>query len=81
MPAQERTSEGGLVTVAAMSDPSNSHAQAAVHYLIWALEEIEKAGEETAAQHARMAVNCLRDAFPATSNTVSRSTSRDQHAR
>jgi len=65
----------------AMSDPSNPHADAAIQHLIWALEEIEKSGEQMAAQHARMALNCLRDAFPATSNTVSRSTSRDQYAR
>lgn len=47
-----------------MSDPSNPYADAAVHYLIWALEEIEKAGEETAAKHARIALDRLRDTFP-----------------
>ena len=48
----------------AMSDPSNPHADAAIHYLIWALEEIEKAGEQTAAKHVRTAFNRLRNAFP-----------------
>jgi hypothetical protein len=40
-------------------DNPDAHA-AAVQYLIWALEEIEKAGDQHAAQHARMALEKLR---------------------
>ncbi|MDA9503929.1 hypothetical protein XI09_03800 [Bradyrhizobium sp. CCBAU 11386] len=43
-----------------MTDPSNPHAQTAVQLLVWALEEIEKAGNMEAAQHARSALDAIR---------------------
>ena len=44
-----------------MTGPSNPNAQkAAEQYLIWALEEIEKAGHPKAAHHARIALEELR---------------------
>jgi hypothetical protein len=39
----------------------NPYAEAAVQYLVWALEEIEKSGHQKAAQHARLALKELRD--------------------
>jgi hypothetical protein len=38
----------------------NPHAEAAVQYLVWALEEIEKSGHQKAAHHARLALKELR---------------------
>jgi hypothetical protein len=38
----------------------NATAEAALQYLIWALEDIEKAGNQKAAHHARLAVKALR---------------------
>ena len=38
----------------------NANAEAALQYLVWALEDIEKAGNQKAAQHARLAVKALR---------------------
>ncbi len=46
-----------------MSDPGNSHSQAAIQYLDWAVEEIEKAGNREAARHARAAINVLQEAI------------------
>ncbi|WP_342739621.1 hypothetical protein [Bradyrhizobium sp. B117] len=43
-----------------MTDPSNPHAQTAVQLLVWALEEIEKAANMEAAQHARSALDAIR---------------------
>jgi hypothetical protein len=40
-------------------DPPNPHAAAAEHYLIWALEELEKGDNQEAAQHARKALSAL----------------------
>jgi len=37
----------------------NPRAEAAIQYLIWALEEIEKTGNEKAAKHARLALEVL----------------------
>jgi hypothetical protein len=39
----------------------NADAQAAVQYLIWALEEIEKQGNQKAACHTRLALAALRE--------------------
>jgi hypothetical protein len=36
-------------------------AQAAMQYLLWALEFIEKAGNQKAARHARLAQKALRE--------------------
>ena len=46
----------------------NSHTEAAIQYLTWALEEIEKAGHRKAAQHARIALDDLRGPPPRPSN-------------
>ena len=48
----------------------NPDAQAAVQYLLWALEEIEKSGHVRAARHARMALEDMR-ALEARSNDKS----------
>ena len=47
-----------------MSDPSNSHAQTAMQLLVWALEEIEKAGNMEAEQYARSALDAIRKSIP-----------------
>jgi hypothetical protein len=50
-----------------MTRPTNpDHNKAAMQYLIWALEEIEKAGNQKAAQHARNALDALRQGSPPT---------------
>ncbi len=41
------------------SRDADAHS-AAVQYLTWALEEIEKTGDQTAARHARMALKELQ---------------------
>lgn len=43
-----------------MADESGADAMAALQYLCWALEYIEKVGNQKAAQHARLAVDALR---------------------
>ncbi|MBR0777217.1 hypothetical protein JQ625_20450 [Bradyrhizobium diazoefficiens] len=43
-----------------MTRPSDPHTRAAEQLLIWALEEIEKADNVEAAQHARQALDALR---------------------
>ena len=45
----------------AMTNPFNPNAQAAVQYLTWALEEIEKVDNQKAAEHARSALAALRE--------------------
>jgi hypothetical protein len=48
-----------------MADPRNPEAkEAALQYLVWALEELEKAGDKSAAKHARRAIDALREAHP-----------------
>jgi hypothetical protein len=44
-----------------MTVPPNPDAEAAMQYLIWALEEIEKKGNAEAAAHARRAREALRE--------------------
>jgi hypothetical protein len=39
----------------------NPEAEAADQYLAWALEEIEKVGNQTAARHTRAAIGALRN--------------------
>ena len=47
----------------AMTGPTNpDHNKAAIQYLIWALEEIEKGGNQKAAEHARRSLDALRKA-------------------
>jgi len=46
--------------------PSNPDAEAAVQYLSWALEEIEKAGSQKAARHTRAAMAEMRKGSPPT---------------
>jgi hypothetical protein len=48
--------------------------EAAIQYLIWALEEIEKTGSKEAAEHARSALEALREAS-ASANLKERSRS------
>jgi hypothetical protein len=38
----------------------NADTEAALQYLIWALEHIEKVGNQNAARHARLALEALR---------------------
>jgi hypothetical protein len=42
----------------------NTNVEAAMQYLIWALESIEQTGNQKAAEHARLALEALRDAQP-----------------
>jgi hypothetical protein len=49
-------------------------AEAAMQYLVWALEEIEKYGHQKAARHARMALEELRGTPNATARTDERAT-------
>ena len=42
-----------------MSDRDSAHHDAAIQYLAWAVEEIEKSGNEEAARHARAALKAL----------------------
>jgi hypothetical protein len=42
----------------------NPDAEAAMQYLTWALEEIEKAGNQKAARHTRAAITALRKGIP-----------------
>ena len=44
-----------------MTIRSDSDAATAVQYLVWALEYIEKTGDLTAAHHARLALEALRE--------------------
>jgi hypothetical protein len=43
-----------------MTVPTHPHVHAAIQHLIWALEEIEKAGNQGAARHACKALGALR---------------------
>jgi hypothetical protein len=38
----------------------NAHTEAAMQYLIWALEDIERVGNQKAARHTRIALEALR---------------------
>ena len=60
----EDEQDGVRYEQSAMTSSFNSNAQAAVQYLTWALEEIEKAGNKKAAQHARSALDAMREANP-----------------
>jgi hypothetical protein len=44
-----------------MTGSSDDNAQTAMQYLIWALEEIERTGNQKAAKHARSALEALRE--------------------
>ena len=44
-----------------MTDRHSASAQAAMQYLTWALENIEKTGNQKAARHARLALDALRE--------------------
>jgi hypothetical protein len=53
-----------------MTRPNNpDHIKAAIQYLIWALEEIEKAGHPKAAHHARIALEELRGTLQSADKT------------
>jgi hypothetical protein len=47
-----------------MMSVRKADAEAASQYLIWALEEIEKIGNQKAAHHARLALAALRSSLP-----------------
>jgi hypothetical protein len=47
-----------------MTGSRDANAQAAMQYLIWALEDIEKGGNQKAAKHARIALEALRGEHP-----------------
>lgn len=51
-------------TIGLMTIRSKSHAEAALQYLIWALEEVEKAANQKAAHHVRSALDALRESGP-----------------
>ena len=44
-----------------MSERDSAHHDAAIQYLAWAVEEIEKSGNEEAARHARAALKVLQE--------------------
>jgi hypothetical protein len=46
-----------------MSDRDSAHHDAAIQYLAWAVEEIEKSGNEAAARHARAALKALEEGY------------------
>lgn len=46
----------------------NPDAEAASQYLVWALEEIEKVGNQKAALHTRAAITALRKFIPPTAD-------------
>jgi hypothetical protein len=46
----------------------NPDAEAASQYLVWALEEIEKVGNQKAARHTRAAMTALRKGLPPTAD-------------
>jgi hypothetical protein len=41
-------------------DPVSPNSDAAIQYLTWAIEQIEKEGDEEAARHARAALKRLQ---------------------
>lgn len=43
-----------------MGSARNPYTEAALQYLIWAVEELEKAGDDKAARHARSAIDALQ---------------------
>lgn len=46
-----------------MTDMRNPDTDAALQYLIWALEHLEKAGNQKAASHASLALAALRETY------------------
>jgi len=46
-----------------MSERDSAHHDAAIQYLAWAVEEIEKSGNEEAARHARAALKALEEGY------------------
>jgi hypothetical protein len=61
MRSKWRTDKTESATTVRMTGSRNaSNVQAAMQYLIWALEDIEKTGNHKAAKHARIALEALR---------------------
>jgi hypothetical protein len=52
-----------------MGNPSKSHTRAAIQLLVWAIEEIEKAGNPLAAEHARSALRDMQRAVGGVDHT------------
>jgi hypothetical protein len=48
----------------------SSDTQTALQYLIWALEQIEKTGNQKAVRHARLAIEALRQNGPAAAKDI-----------
>lgn len=57
-------SSDAFVRSKAQVTPRNPHHEAAVQYLTWALESIEKVGSRDAAAHTRSAILALRSGKP-----------------
>jgi hypothetical protein len=53
-----------------MTGPSDSPTQAAVQFLIWALEEIEKGGNAEAEEHVRAAIEAMQKRKPLACVTI-----------
>ncbi|MBO4226437.1 hypothetical protein [Bradyrhizobium neotropicale] len=47
-----------------MTDSDNSHIEGAIQMLLWAIEEIQKTGNNKAERHARSALKYLRAGAP-----------------
>ena len=56
-----RTNRAKFDTINPMTDHLDANSQTAMQYLIWALEHIEKAGNQKAAHQARILFQTLRD--------------------
>jgi len=52
-----------------MTYQRNPNAETAAQYLVWALGEIKKTGNEKAAEHARMALKALGVSIPPVDTT------------
>ena len=50
---------------------ASPHAQAAIQYLFWAVEEIEKTGNKEAARHARIALKGLQESIASPERSLS----------
>lgn len=55
-----QTARTELVTEVSMTVDGNADLEAAMQYLAWALEQIEKMGNHEAARHACLALEALR---------------------
>jgi hypothetical protein len=63
-----------LLLLSTMTVSRDAIAQAAMQYLIWAIEDIKKGGNQKAAKHARIALKALRGQHPGSADKT------DEHA-